>query len=152
MMGGAPGGMGTGGGGMSIPRQGQLPAQGAGGGGGMMGGAPPMGGGGASMGRDTIERIVSSLDTGTLLRALGSVGVHLDGAGGMPGFAPADSPIVDQMAPWGQTMVRVPLTQRRPIVDLSQTTDAPQPPMSLLDGAGAPDAGNIAPWAAATAG
>lgn len=146
------GGMGTGGGGGGImipraPQQGAMPGPGA------PQGAMP-GGGGPSFGPGAIERIVSSVDAGTLLRALAAKidggGGGMAGAMGMPGTS-MDAPIVDHMAPWGQTLVRVPLTQRRPIVDLSQTTDPPQQPASLISSFGG-DSGNIAPWAAATAG
>ena len=94
--------------------------------------------------RQELIGILSALSDDRLIQALSAAGVSVS-----PGDMAGASDPVNELTPWNRTEVRVPMTQRKPIADLSRTFEQqPAPAMSYLND---PRMDSIAPYAGAIA-
>lgn len=112
-----------------------------------------------ALSKEELLQILGGLDESNLVKALGAVGVKIDG--GQGGMSLKDGVMQDDtdtdnegLASWNATKVVAPAGSRPPIFDKQQTVDQPQvqaqpaqrPQRSYMDH-DAPDA-QIAPFAA----
>jgi hypothetical protein len=100
-----------------------------------------------SLAPEELAGIFAALEPDKQIKALAAAGISLGGLGN-PFAGAGEVDVPDELAPWNRTEVKVPFTQRRPIVDKARTVEAPPPPPMPAQYAGDPGLDSIAPFAA----
>lgn len=99
--------------------------------------------------RQELIGILSALSDDRLVQALSAAGVSVS-----PGDLGAELAMpdpVESLTPWNRTEVKVPFTQRPPLVNQQRTWEMPQQPAPSMSFLNDPRMDSIAPYAGAIA-